>query len=401
MLGFGIQEGAGEPGGGGERRALLLGADAGASFAAARAPLLLSLSVIVLYFLLTVAMPIYNRIVFKGLGKHLGGFPYPLVATWLQMLGASLMLVLTDAVLYLTVRRRRPSPVVLRPVVDSNGPSDQNGPREEAETTAEIVPQSWFFQSGWRVLGAKVWYLLPVAVAFAGVMGLSNVGLFEVALNLHVLLRSSEIAWVVFFAWPINRVLPTPLEGLCCVLLFAGAIMLSVNWSEDELKKLTFVKTWPLITNIGSTIAGGIMLTTLRRALLRLRELNPSTGVIEVSAMKMTLATIVLLPFTLALEMTGWKLLFQHFGVTLLLVLGGVILTLAYQTTVVALMSFSLATSVGVLGTVKVIPQTLLAIWLFGGFTPTALNISGMAVIFVSSLVYGGLRLRSHREKPF
>jgi UAA transporter family len=360
------------------------------------------------YFVLTVILPLFNRVMLKGWTRfdtvQIGGYPYPLTATWLQLLGSAVVLVVIDAAMHFfpntcqctqLIGRYRAGPSVNENRDDKHGSERRGAVLDRAQLA--LMRRSWVFQRDWQAIKVKLWFLLPVAATFAAVMALTNVGLFQIQVDLHLLLRSSEIIWVVAFAWLVIGERPSWKEMLCAAVMIGGTVMLSIDWSDDDSNDLT-LNPWPLIINLGSTVVGGLMLVLLRRACVNLSQIDPTITIIEITAIKMIFATLFVLPFSIALEPKGWAAFSMVFDDTMILVLGGVVLTMVYQTVVVALTTFTLATTVGILAQAKVVPQVLLAILLFGGFVPTALKIAGLVLVSVASIFYGVLRYFVHRR---
>ncbi len=61
-------------------------------------------------------------------------------------------------------------------------------------------------------------------------MALTNVGIFLMDVNTHVLLRSSEIVWTVAFAWLIQHEVPSLGTIAACLSLLAGTILVSLEF---------------------------------------------------------------------------------------------------------------------------------------------------------------------------
>jgi hypothetical protein len=109
-----------------------------------------------------ILLPIYNKILFSGLAQLPWlppAFNYPLMATTLQLSGVTLICV----VVWIGERMRAAC---------------------KRRAANEMSPA--------RLRTLIVHVTLP-AITFAAVIGLSNVGLSQVGVNLHVLLRSSEV----------------------------------------------------------------------------------------------------------------------------------------------------------------------------------------------------------------
>jgi len=229
-------------------------------------------------------------------------------------------------------------------------------------------------------------------------MALTNVGLFLIKdVNVHVLLRASEIIWVVLFAFLIQKEQPNVLTLLCCLLLILGTAFVSLDFSSSMVYQTATIVA--IIINLLSSVASGIMLVLLRRACLILRKKDPTTSILEITLLKIAMATIMLAPATLALEINAWSALLQAEIHIQLLVGAGVFITMAYQSIVVGLTAFSLATTVGIIAQSKIIPQIILSIVWLRKFIPTPLHVVGTLMLVIGSCAYGVLRWFAHKKE--
>eukprot|EP01119_Soliformovum_irregulare_P015493 TRINITY_DN4362_c0_g1_i5.p1 TRINITY_DN4362_c0_g1~~TRINITY_DN4362_c0_g1_i5.p1 ORF type:complete len:263 (-),score=41.07 TRINITY_DN4362_c0_g1_i5:499-1287(-) len=199
----------------------------------------------VIFYIASIIMPLFNCVLFDGYEK-VPGYPYPLTATWLQMLGVTVILFLYNVANHLIIQRK------------------------------DVLKKSWIFGPGFLW---KCWELLFVSIAFALVMSLSNIGLFLLNdVNVHVLLRSTEIIWVVLSAIVLSRERPSIITIVACMMLIAGSIIISLDFKQG-----THSLPWmPVLINLLSAVAGGLMLALLRRACLRLHERDPTISILEV-----------------------------------------------------------------------------------------------------------------------
>src|SRR4051812_25168297 len=121
----------------------------------------LALTILLCFFFgSAVMLPIYNKVLFFGLGR-IAPFAWPLTATSLQL--ACVALLLGSALLCNDVHRRH-------------------------------TESQQLINAGWRRL---VWLCALPAAAFAGVIALSNVGVQQVSVDVHVLLKSGEAVAIV------------------------------------------------------------------------------------------------------------------------------------------------------------------------------------------------------------
>lgn len=112
-----------------------------------------------LYCFSDLVLPLYNKLLFKGFGS-LKGFHFPITTSFLQVFSVGVILFV-----YLLI--------------------------EKAFKTIRKVNHEdpWLFTNFFK----KLKYLLPVSILFAGVITLSNIGLDKIALNVHVLLRTTTV----------------------------------------------------------------------------------------------------------------------------------------------------------------------------------------------------------------
>eukprot|EP01116_Phalansterium_solitarium_P000801 TRINITY_DN10658_c0_g1_i1.p1 TRINITY_DN10658_c0_g1~~TRINITY_DN10658_c0_g1_i1.p1 ORF type:complete len:397 (+),score=119.60 TRINITY_DN10658_c0_g1_i1:90-1280(+) len=330
----------------------------------------------VVFYIIAIIMPLYNSVLFNGVPQwHVPAYNRPLTATWLQMFASSVVLFALDACNYFYNRRKQPSLMLYQP--------------------------SWSCSPGFLW---KCKTLILAAIAFAAVMALTNVGLSVISYNTHVLIRASEIAFVVAFAWPINGERPTILGGASLVVLLVGTIIVALDFTQANKSN----DPVSLTINIASCVASGIFTVLLRRACVKLRERDPLISVVEISFFKMALATVVLLPFPLIFELDALPLLGRLPHGAIITVAFGVVITAAFQSVGVGLATYALATSVGILGQVKFIPQLALSYVLVsvglsdifkGGsslFSPTPLHISGLVLTLLGACGYAAVRWKSY-----
>jgi len=317
----------------------------------------------VCYYVLTTTFPLFNTLLFKGWGP-VKGFPYPLSATWIQLIGVFILLLIYSIIMHYLQRK-------------------------------DVLKKSWAFGPGFFW---KCKHLILVSIAFAAVISLTNMGLFLVDLNTHVLLRSSEIVWVVLFALLIQKEIPSIGTIICCLVLIVGTVLVSMDFTQ-KIKSSAVA----LVINLTASLASGLMIVLLRRACVILRSKDPTISVLEITFFKIIIASIVLIPPTFIVEPGAFKALIhdnttQEYQVTLL-VGAGVLLTMFYQSVMVGLTTYSLAITVGIISQTKIIPQVALAIAYNNDFRPTALHISGMLLLIGGSVGYAILRWRIHKKQ--
>ena len=208
--------------------------------------------------------------------------------------------------------------------------------------------KTWLLQH--EGLWFKAKHLLLPAVLFAAVLGLTNTSLSLTSVNLHVLIRTSMLIWLVLFAWLFQGERPSLIALLLCVVLAAGVVMVSihpdVSWSLKE--------DWvALVLTLLSAVAQAALLVATRWT-AKVLGLRAS---LQLSAVKAFVAAVILLPLAGGLDPHGWNRLSLLSNSTLGWLVGGAAVTALFQTMLVMAESVTLALSVGVLSVAVVIPQ--------------------------------------------
>jgi drug/metabolite transporter (DMT)-like permease len=150
------------------------------------------------------------------------------------------------------------------------------------------------------------------------------------------------------FAWFIQKEVPSVWTALCCVGLLVGTAL--VSW-DFALKMDSSIPG--LIFNLGSAIASGLMIVVIRRACIILREQDPTISILEITLIKVAIATLITVIPALWIETGAFAALKESSTDLKLLVAGGVVITMLYQSITCGLAAFSLATTVGILSQSK------------------------------------------------
>jgi len=228
---------------------------------------------IFLFLAIATILPFYNNLLFNG-SKTLVGYPYPLVASFLQMLVVAIFLLIWDILKHF--------------VYDKNKQED-----------------SWLFGKNFLI---KLKYLWLPGICFGLVMSLSNMGIYEVkSVDTHVLLRSTEIVWVVLLAWVIQKQRPTLIVVGVCLCLIAGTTLISINLEEHT--EFTSEYAIGLSINLASALVSALMTVVINYACGKLRNEQMNVPVLEMSLFKVIVGTLVIFPFTFVFEMSGWNAL--------------------------------------------------------------------------------------------
>jgi len=248
--------------------------------------------------------------------------------------------------------------------------------------------------------------ILPVSITFAAVMALTNVSISITNINLHILLRTTDIIWVVVFAFIIQKERPTILTAIACISLFFGIVLISPITDDNWYLKNAWVQ---LVFNLLSALSSGLMMVLLRRACVILRFKIPTMTVAEITLIKMFQTFIFLLPFPFIFEPKAFNAIIDSTLTIKLLVGAGVLITMGFQTTVVGLSAYSLATTVGIIANFKIIPQIIFGfLWEVSfceedkteshKFDFSLFHSLGLGIVVLATLFYSYLRWRAHKK---
>jgi len=315
---------------------------------------LIEISLVAFYFVLSTALPLYN--------KELSGyFDYPLTATLLQVVGAVTALFIYDS-------------------------------GRKYKHRHDLIPKSWTFN---QLFLWKSLVTLPVSIMFALVISLTNVSIFITPIDVHVLLKSTSIVWIVIFAWIIEKEVPRLLVIVCVCGIIAGTIMISYEFSTNMQSA-----AGKILLNVASAFCEAVAVVVLKKTIKVLQKREPTIKAAEITLTKMGQALILLLLPTYLVEgFNGVHRLSSGDDLVFILVLLGVLITVLYQTTVVGLTFFSLATTLGILNQLQIIPQTALAIIWFHSFSWSLVHIFGAILVIVSSIGFGLLRYKENQNE--
>jgi drug/metabolite transporter (DMT)-like permease len=313
------------------------------------------------WLILAIAMPYYNKLTFDSYLPPHAGASSALTPTLVQMMGASVLLVGVELV-HQCVSKRRGS------------------------------AKPWLFGPP---LLAKLAYTSVPAVLYAGVMGTTNTSLKLTSVNLHVILRASSIIWIVILAFLLLKERPTLIAVLCCCGLVAGTVLSSVSFSES----FTGDSAGPILLTLSSAVfQAGLIVATRIALTARNGELFGGTAdepflPLQAVALKMCIATVVLLPLALALDLEGWARLTHAPPHSIALVCAGMVITALFASFQILLQQVAGAISVGVVTMCVLIPQVLLSLILGHTLTADTLHILGYVINPVMATMYAADRL--------
>lgn len=321
----------------------------------------------ILYLIVGIALPLYNRALFGR--KHAlpseHNYPHPLPGTFVQLIGVSTVLHTFTA---------------LRASKANSSPSVPDSDK----------PVSSSLSLG---LSTKLRKLVLVAGLFAANISLSNLGLFYVPVNIHVLLRASETLFVVFFSYVFHGIRPSRGGVFAVTLLAVGIGLVGADYTGSSTAETSW---FGVFLNVTSAVAASLHYVILRGACLTLEELFPTITIPEITAHKLSLSLIFILPASLLIDAQGYVALIDAQWYVVALLLGGIFVTLVYQASVVALASYTLALTVAVLGQLRLPIQVILGSLLFNEPLTSSAQVWGTIITIVASCYYGYLRYTSN-----
>jgi len=296
------------------------------------------------FFAAVSLVPIYSKHLFSG-EDDLPRFPYPVATAFIQLSFTALVLALLSVVRH-----------IIRVALGFGLPEDS-------------------FILG-RHLGYKLRYAGPVGILFGLKFAVTNWGLQLVPLSTHVLLQATDLLFTAALARCMNKEKLGRVEGRAVLLLFVGSVMVSFDASTSLSAPLV-----PLLVNILTPLVLALTVTSLRCGVQELLRddncLNGSMTVLEFTALKSIGASATSFVVSLVLE-GGYTQLSKHTGLRdskkpawwealaeypwegCMILLWGSLFVLIFQMNITWLTRLTSATTVGVVGTMKVIPQWLL-----------------------------------------
>lgn len=352
---------------------------------------------VVIYCLAVSAVPIFNKLVFSSGVGDLTRFPYPVATAFLQLGFVAVVLACVNVAGHFCC--------------PSAGSSSGNG-------------DSWLLGPHFRY---KIRHVAPVGLLFGLKYGVTNWGLQLVDTGMHLLLQSSDLLWTVLLARILNKERFGVIEYVAALLCAVGSIMIGAR--AVQTLDAPFI---PILLNLVTPFFLALCISTLRMGAVELfREDNQLEGTvspIEFTAIKLGLSSLVALVLAMCLEngtvqlQTGaseaeirpaWWIAVgeQSFDGVLYLLLGS-IFVLIFQVNITWLASLTCATTVGIVGGVKVVPQWIVNAVFNMSVDLSPLNLGGATLVLCSSILYAcavsaektlvltrsGLRWQSRKE---
>jgi len=325
-----------------------------------------SLSVF-LFCLSVSAVPIYNKTVFKGtsgVSHGLHKYPFPIATAFLQLGIVTCLLGVTNVAQHVLGRTRTRF-------------------------------DSWLF-------GPHFLYKLR-HVAFPGVLfglkyGVTNWGLHLVPVDTHVLLQSTDLIWTVAAARCLNREKLGVLETLAVLSATVGSLMVGLHVGVTVRSPLL-----ALLVNLLTPLLLALCVSTLRSGAKELfddeNRLGGRISPAELTALKLALSSCVCFLTACILESgtvqlphsmqeAWWRGLARQTPTEIAFLLAGGIFVLVFQVNITWLSKLTSAVTVGIVGSVKVVPQWFFSALFLARLDVTRLNVSGASLVLMASLLY-------------
>lgn len=248
----------------------------------------------------------------------------------------------------------------------------------------------------------KLRHAAPVGIIFGLKYGITNWGLQLVPTGTHLLLQSTDLVWTLIFARICNDERLGFLDGIAAALSCVGAFLVGLNASQTLDCSL-----FALAVNLLTPIALALTVTQLRAGTKVLFDPKNKIGgamtPIEFTAMKLSLSSIIAFVLACLLEngsgvigkLPWWSAVGSYSAEGWMLMLVGTSFVLLFQVNITWLAGLTSATTVAMVGEVKVVPQWLTNAALNLTFRPTTLVLSGDLCCLVGSLVFAFAKARN------
>jgi len=285
------------------------------------------------------AVPIYNKKVFSG-DLGITKFPFPNFVSSMQMLCVSLILISWH--------------------LGSRAVRKMCGRQDDGT--------SWLFGPHF---GYKLRNLAPVGLLFGIKYAITNWGLQLVPIATHLLLQSTNLICTATLARFVNKEYLGFLEHLGVALTSIGSLIVCLHVSQSMSAPVI-----PLLINLLTPLALAGCTTLLRKSAKELADPNNCIGgsmtLAEFTGIKMFLSAVTAFSMAMLLEngvvqVAGkshgawWTALAAYSPLGIFLMASGCVFILVFQVNITWLSRLTSATTVGIIGQLKVVPQTLLS----------------------------------------
>ncbi|KAL0230927.1 hypothetical protein GEMRC1_010332 [Eukaryota sp. GEM-RC1] len=300
-----------------------------------------------LYLFVGVFLPFYNYTLFHDKGKHFPGFPYPIAATLLQLVGVVVVLSVYSFFKKLPSHNR----------------------------------------AFGRLYVYRLSFIWPVCLSQAINIMLMNQGLFMLNVSLHVLLRASEIIWVVLLTFFFKKERPQKLVLFCCSIVFVGTLFIVYHIVLQ--KGVTQKSVWAVVIHFITTIISALNIVVFRVLILKLKNCSKHPiDAVELTILNISTMAILILPCALVFEPEFIPTLFQPNPKLWTMLGAGLVFTALYKLTFTALITQTTAVTVGVVSQLKVVVQVVLDVVLYKKYHSTVFMYLGAFFTCLGLVLY-------------
>ncbi|KAL0220034.1 hypothetical protein P9112_005687 [Eukaryota sp. TZLM1-RC] len=312
------------------------------------------------YLSIGIAMPFYNYALFHSKGKVLPGFPFPITSTLLQLLGVVLVLSIIGLFRKLPSHRR----------------------------------------AFGRLFMQRLSILWPASLSQAVNIVLMNTGLFMLDVSLHVLLRASEIVWVVVLSLCFKKERPTLKVVLSCLVTLIGTCFIVLH--IVSIKGISGGTMTALIVHFFTTILSALNIVSFRVLSTKLKTclIHPIDAT-ELTILNLTTMSILIIPCVAIWERDAISTLFKPNPALWIMLSAGLVITSLYKLSFTALITHTTAITVGVVAQMKIVPQVVLDVVVNGkyGGRGSKYLVIGSLVTFVGVIWYTILKYNMAKQR--
>mmetsp|Transcript_13065 Transcript_13065/g.24937 ORF Transcript_13065/g.24937 Transcript_13065/m.24937 type:complete len:415 (+) Transcript_13065:755-1999(+) len=369
---------------------------------------------VVVYWLSVSLVPVYNKRMFN---PHI--FPYPITTAAIQLVMVAFVLGVISILKHYLLDKPVATPSDTLSEEDAEG-GGEAAHRESLHCRPEIVYPSWVWGPH---LTYKLRVLAPLGILFGLKYGVTNWGLQLVPTPVHVLLQATDIVWTVLAAVIINRERLGWLELGACAGAIAGTLLLGIELGASYSTNKTRWLVFALAVNLTSPILLGLCISTLRRAtvLLMLSDNGASTegarkrraGLHDMTCVELTchklyisaasaaMCSVLLEGFDVLRSRQAAVPVFQALcdnPYVMLQLAPGSVLIMIFQVNLTWLSALTSATTVGVVGGVKVVPQWIISAMFSLHIDLNPLSLAGATVVMVSAAIWTCARMREEKR---
>jgi solute carrier family 35, member C2 len=263
-----------------------------------------------------------------------------------------------------------------------------------------ILSRIWACSAAIEIESVSWSYVLliavPIGVATALDVMLSNFSLMYITLTLYTIIKSSVLIWT-FFWGVVLRIEPFKINTFCAVLFIVGGISLAVASSTD-------VSVIGIVMVLGAAASGGIRWALVQK----LMTVNEQSKNVFVSIYRFAPASALsMIPFAVGMELVPFlksDFFLQSsdniLAATAALVVSGGLIAFSLITTEVHLVNLTSSLTMGVMGQVKEVIQIVLSMIIFHDHV-NLLNAVGIVVAMVAVGYYKRIKMADNEEVKY